>query len=472
MSLSPGLLRDLAGIVGEAGIVCSAADARRYECDPRSPPGRALIVVRPACTPDLASLVRYCVRREVPIVPQGANTGLTGSGIADESGTQLIVSLERLRRIESLDTHERVVSALSGTRLSELNSVGSRSGLFFPIELAADPSLGGMVATNTGGARLLRYGDVQRNLLGLEVVLADDEATILTDMTGLRKDNSGPDIKQLFVGTSGCFGIISRVQLELHRLPRQTAVALVVPATEDAVPELSSALEAMAGEFLTAVEGMSANAMELALAHNRNLRNPFSSGPLPDYVLLVELSSTMPLDRIDVGEVLANVLDRVGQGAGAPVADAYFGRPEDVWGIRHSISEGLRAAGPVIGFDLSVARTKLPAMRRELSGLVADAYPQLRVCDFGHCADGGIHFNLIWPGRATSWEPGFVQAMRELIYDRVVGKFGGSFSAEHGIGPNNIAYYRRYASPAARALARRVKSLCDPKGILGRVDFG
>jgi FAD/FMN-containing dehydrogenase len=383
-----------------------------------------------------------------------------------------LVSLDRLRGIEEVDVFNRSARALAGTRLSELNNGAAPRELYYPIDLGADPSLGGMVATNTGGARLLRFGDVQRSLLGLEVILADADATVLTDLQGLRKDNSGIDLKQVFVGTGGSFGIISRVQVELHRVPRQAATALVIPTSHAAVPQLLTLLEAEAGEFLGAFEGMSANAMEAGLAHNRRLRNPFGpGGGLPPYAVLIELLSTLRPDQIDLSEFLALLLGRVMEASDPLVRDACLGRGEDFWALRHSISDGLRALGTVIGFDISVQRARLPACRADLVASVHEQYPQLRICDFGHCGDGGDHFNLVWPTTAGHADAAAIQAVRELVYDRVVGKYHGSFSAEHGVGPHNIGYYRRYTSPVERTIAGALKRVCDPKGLLGRVDF-
>lgn len=468
---APGLIRDLTEVLGEEGVILSSPDTEKYERGYRYGAGRALAVVRPATVAELRQVVRYCYAREVKIVPQGANTGLVGASTPDSSAAQLLVSLERLRGVESLDVHNRTACVLAGTRLSELNRAAARNELFYPIDLGSDPSLGGMVATNTGGSRLLRYGDVQRSLLGLEVVLADADATLLTDLSGLRKDNSGIDLKQLFVGTSGSFGIITRVQVELQRVPRQAAAALVVPTTHAAVPALLSRLEAEAGEFLGAFEGMSANALEAAFAHNRRLRNPFSGGQLPDYALLIELTSTIAAGEVDLSELLSGVLGRAMEGPDALVKDACLGRAEDFWAIRHSISDGVRATGAIIAFDIAVPRSSLPALRADLVALLSKHYPQLRICDFGHCGDGGDHFNLVWPKDLGQPDPAVIGEVRDLVYDRVVREYGGSFSAEHGVGPHNIAYYKRYASPGERQLAAGLKRLCDPKGLLGTVDF-
>ncbi len=471
MTGSAGVVRDLEGLLGSAGVIDASQDIRKYEHGYRYGSGRALAIARPGALDELRAVVRYCFARDLRILAQGANTGLVGASTPDESGEQVVLSLERLRGVEAVDAHNRTACAHAGTRLSELNNEAGRHELFFPIDLGSDPSLGGMVATNTGGSRLVRYGDVQRNLLGLEVVLADADATVLTDLNGLRKDNTGIDLKQLFVGTSGSFGIVSRVQIELHRMPRQSATALVVPRSHADVPDLLAMLETEAGEFLGAFEGMSANAMAAALAHNRRLRNPFSSAALPEYAVLVELTSTLRAGQLDLSELLAELLSRSMEADEPLVMDALSGRPEDFWALRHSISDGLRDAGPVVGFDISVPRSKLPALRADLITRLNDQYPQLRVCDFGHCGDGGDHFNLVWPLSAGQYESSVVDAVRELVYERVVRGYGGSFSAEHGVGPHNIAYYRRYASPIERSLARCLKRFCDPKGLLGTVDF-
>ena len=469
---SAAVTRDLVGLLSAGGVVSSCPDREKYERGYRYGSGHALAVARPATVTELTAVVRYCFAHGIRMVPQGANTGLVGASTPDESGEELIVSLDRLRGVESIDAHNRTACVRAGTRLSELNREVAPHELFCPIDLGADPSLGGMVATNTGGSRLLRYGDVRRSLLGLEVILPDADATVLCDLTGLRKDNSGIDLKHLFVGTSGSLGIITRVQVELQRLPRQAAAALIIPTTHAAVPHLLTALEAEAGEFLSAFEGMSANALEAAFTHNRRLRNPFSGGELPAYAVLVELVSSLPAGQVDLSDLLTQLLVRLMEQHDPLVKDACFSRPEDFWAIRHSISDGLRDYGPVVGFDISVARSRLPALRAELIALLAEHYPGLRICDFGHCGDGGDHFNLVWPRESGPYNAKVVEAVRELVYDRVVRQYGGSFSAEHGVGPHNIAYYRRYADPAERLLAQGLKGACDPKGLLGRVDFG
>jgi len=464
---------DLQQLIGADGVLAPSDGLERYERGYRYGTGRALAVARPATTGELRAVVRYCFAKDVRIVSQGANTGLVAAATPDSTGDQLILSLERLRAIEDVNVGDRTARVQAGTRLSALNRQLATHQLFFPIDLGADPSIGGMIASNTGGSRLLRYGDVQKNLLGLEVVLADADATVLTDMKALRKDNSGIDLKQLLVGTGGTFGIITAAQLEVQRLPVQTATALLVPARQEAIPQLLNLLEAEAGEFLAAFEGMSANAVEAALEHNPRIRNPFDKGSIPPYTVLVELASVLSPDRIDLNDFLADRLGAYMSADDPLIADGLLGRSEDLWAIRHSISDGVKALGRIIAFDVSVARTRLPALRAELLAAVHANYPFLRVCDFGHGGDGGDHFNIVWPPDAgPAYDASAVDALRDLVYDTVVKRFGGSFSAEHGVGPYNVAYYKRYTGPEERAFAGKLKQLCDPKGILGNIDFG
>jgi len=463
-------VNDLQRLIGADGVLAPSDGLERYERGYRYGTGRALAVARPANTSDLRAVVRYCFANDIRIIPQGANTGLVAAATPDSSGDQLILSLERLRAIEAVNVGDRTVRVQAGTRLSALNRQLATDQLFFPIDLGADPSIGGMISSNTGGSRLLRYGDVQKNLLGLEVVLADAQATVLDDMKALRKDNSGIDLKQLLVGTGGTFGIITAAQLEVQRVPVQTATALLVPAHQEAVPQVLNRLEAEAGEFLAAFEGMSANSVQAALLHNPRIRNPFEGGAIPPYTVLVELASVLGPDRIDLNDFLA---ERLGTYMDSLISDGLLGRSEDLWAIRHSISDGVKSLGRIIAFDVSVPRTRLPALRAELLRAVGAAWPFLRVCDFGHGGDGGDHFNIVWPPDAGPvYDASTVEALRDLVYDTVVKQFGGSFSAEHGVGPYNVAYYKRYTDPAERAFAGRLKHLCDPKGILGNIDFG
>lgn len=424
----------LAALVGPGGLITDPADRAPYETPARYAGGTAAAVVRPATTAQVSAVVGYCVRHGLAFTPQGANTGLAEGSTPDASGTQIVLSLDRLTAPLEIDVADRTATVGAGVRLSALNAALEPHGLFLPIDLGADPTLGGMAATNTGGARFLRYGDMRRHVLGLEVVLADAAGTTLTLSHGLRKDNAAVALRQLFVGGCGAFGIITRVTVEVHHRPRQTAAALLVPRDLDAVLPLLQAFEVEAGSTLTAFEGLSKAAMSRAIEHVPSLSNPFAGG-IPDYAVLVELTRTWaprdgeaPLDEV-LQQIAADLLER----DDGLLVDALFGPVEKMWALRHALSEGLRASGPVVGFDLSFRRRDLARFRREAVRMLEADFPDYALCDFGHVADGGVHFNLVGPADKAN-DPERRAALREAVLTLAVDGFGASFSGEHGLG--------------------------------------
>jgi FAD/FMN-containing dehydrogenase len=438
----------LSRLVGAAGVLETPADLVPYETAARYGGGAAAAVIRPADTAEVSAVVKYCVGQGLPFVPQSGNTGLVQGSTPDGSGRQLVLSLERLRQAPRIDLGDRTVTVAAGVRLSALDAALEPHDLFLPIDLSSDPMIGGMVATNTGGTRFLRYGDMRRQVLGLQVVLPDASGTVLQLSSGLRKDNAHLDLRQLFIGSCGAFGIITAATLEVRPRPRQSAVALLVPRDEDAVLELLMAFEAETGDTLSAFEGMSSAAMHHALEHVPTLRNPFAEG-LPAYAVLVELSSAAAYRAGEptLDGVLETVVTKLAERASAPLADVRFGPPERFWALRHALSAGLRAAGPVVGFDLSFRRSEVLAFRRVASAWLAAEFPDYEVCDFGHVADGGVHFNLLQRSK-TPPDPARVAALSDRVLDLAVRDFGASFSGEHGIGRANQRAYDHY-TPAA-----------------------
>jgi FAD/FMN-containing dehydrogenase len=271
---------------------------------------------------------------------------------------------------------------------------------------------------------------MRRHVLGLEVVLADEAGTMLRLSHGLRKDNAAVALRQLFVGGCGAFGVITGVTVEVHHRPRQTAAALLVPRDADAVLPLLQAFEAEAGATLTAFEGMSAAAMRRAIDHVPSLSNPFAGG-VPDYAVLVELTRTWaPREgEASLDEVLQQIAGDLLERDDGPLVDALFGPVDRMWALRHSLSEGLRASGPVVGFDLSFRRRDLARFRREAVLMLEADFADYALCDFGHVADGGVHFNLVGPAA-----PDRRTALREAVLTLAVDGFGASFSGEHGLG--------------------------------------
>lgn len=464
------ILQELRAIVGDS-FVSTGDDTATYATGARYGSGRALCVVRPGSTEEVARVIECCSRAGVRLLAQGANTGLVGASTPDDSGTQVVISLARLRKHCAVDPVNRSVEVDAGMLLHELNDRLRPYGLWLPIDLGADPSIGGMVACNTGGARLLRHGDVRRILLGIEAVLFDPPGEVVRFGGALRKNNAGPDLMQLFVGTSGAAGVVTRATLEVAVRPRQKATALVVPADDDAVSVFLVDTEDRLGDFVTAFEAVSESAVHAALQHVPGLRNPFARGPIPTLAILVELTSSAPTEDLDLDALLLAHLERC-LGAGS-ITDAVVGHGEELWKLRHAISEASRRVGRIIGFDISVRRGDVMRFRREASAIVASSFPHLRIVDFGHLGDGGLHFNLVWPHDcAPPWSSDVVERVRDAIYELAVRRFGGSFSAEHGVGPHNIDYYRKYTADAILRLAGAVQELLDPRGIGATVRFG
>ena len=464
------LVAELRAIVGPAGLV-PAGEAAPYCHGARYGDGRALHVVRPACTDEVSRLIALCAKRRIPLVPQGANTGLVGGSTPDGSGAQIVLSLNRLRHRCEIDAANRTVEADAGVLLHDLNDKLETHGLWFPVDLAADPTLGGMVASNTGGTRLLRHGDVRHNLLAIEAVLFEPPGEVVRFGKPLRKNNTGFDLMQLFVGTSGAAGVITGVTLEVVARPKQTATALLVPSSDDAVAALLMAVEVELGDFLAAFEGMSGAAVRAALGHVPSLRNPFGSEPVPEFVLLLELAScATPAQGVDLDELLMKFLEAR---LGGELSNAVLGKGEELWQLRHALSEGARSLGKVIGLDISVRRADVMRFRRDAMALVHTRYPHLLVVDYGHVGDGGLHFNLVWPdAHGEAYATDAVARVRDDLSALVMDGFRGSFSAEHGIGPHNLTYYLRYTPTAALRLAGRLQRLLDPQQLGGAVRLG
>ncbi|MGI6853956.1 FAD-binding oxidoreductase [Mesorhizobium sp. 1B3] len=474
MTIGAEHIERLSTLLGPQGLLTRPADIVSYESGARYDGGRAAFVARPASIEAVSQAVAYCVRNAIALVPQAGNTGLVGGSTPDVSGVQGVLSLDRLRSTFELDTDNRSLRVDAGFRLSEINARLEQHGLFFPIDLGADPMAGGMAATNTGGARFLRFGDVRRNTLSLKLVLADEQGTVLECGTGLRKDNTGPDWKQLFIGTGGAFGIVTECTFNLERLPKQTATAYLVPrGCAEALPLLHE-IEERAGTYVSAFEGMSGQAILNALAHVPSLRNPFPGGDIPAYVILVELSRSwaqrageQPLDAV-LEEILADIWEL----PGGLLLDAFIGAPSEMWALRHSLSEGAKAAGYVVGLDLAFRRGEVMRFRERMVAMLADEFPQTEICDFGHIGDGGVHFNLVVPRDPDGGvDIDLATRLRTYVTEIAVEEHRGSFSAEHGLGRRNQHFYDRYTSQRLKQMAAQFRQATSP-GAVGAVRLG
>jgi len=464
----------LLDMLGDKGVVSDGGDMAGYQTGARYDAGTAALVLRPRTTAEVSQAVAYCVRNGLPIVPQSGNTGLVSGSTPDLSGTQVVLSLDRTTERFDLDLDNRSLHLDAGFRLSDVNQKLEKHGLFFPIDLGADPRIGGMLATNTGGSRFLKYGDVRRNTLGIKVVLADEKGTILDLTSELRKNNTGIDWKQVFIGTSGAFGIITECVLNLEPLPKQVATAYLVPSSGAHVMPLLRAMEDRLGAYLSAFEGISKNSVSAALDHVPSLKNPFQGGNVPDYVILAEISRTWePREgEQSLDAVLETVLAEIWETDEAPLADAFVGPAHEMWSLRHALSEGVKHSGKLIAFDLSFRRGDIMAFCDRMKADMPQAFPEVTICDFGHIGDGGVHFNLVVPkDSASASDPDFERRLRDWVFAIAVKDFNGSFSAEHAIGRKNQAYYDLYTQQKIKDLAQGLKAITSP-GDLGTVRFG
>ena len=473
---SPQALERLEKLLGSGQVLIAGRDdVARYETDVLGRHFPACWVARPKDVDDVRAVVRWAYAERAELVVQGANTGPVLAGVPRPGGRHGVMSMELCRSTIDVDVVNRTVTVSAGVDLDTLNDVLARDGLTLPIDLGANPSVGGMVAANTGGARLIRHGDVRRHVLGLEVVLPDEHATVLSLLRRLRKDNRGPDLKQLFIGSSGTLGVVTAAVLSVDPVPRQVAVALVAVADGPDVLRLLTVLEARATERLSAFEMLSRPTLEAISRHRpQGMRWPLASSraqQLPPFLVLVELNDadTETSGRQSLEEELAAIVEHAS--AEGWVIDAWFGPPGTLWALRHAAITALRQEGPMVAFDVSVPRSSIFDLRERTIALFAETAPHARYADFGHVGDGGLHSIAIWPDDLPVEQRGEEQdRLRDAVY-QLVDAFGGTFSAEHGVGPDNEAAFRRYTPPEVRALHAALKSVFDPQGILGAVDL-
>lgn len=437
----PEALAELARVLGEDAVLTEATARAVHERPWRGPLGRAAAVLRPADVAGVREVVAWAVRHRVVLVPQGANTGLVGAGVPDGSGTQVVLSLARLDRVREIDPIDRIVIAEAGVTLSALDAALAPHGLELPIDLSADPSVGGLIATNAGGSRMLRHGDVRRLTLGVEVVLPDRAATLVSELEALRKDNARTHLRDLIVASGGDLTVVTAAAFEVVPRARARAAALVrVPDVRTALA-LTVALEHHLGPELAAAELIGASTLERIVRHVPEA----AGGIVAATTVLVELA-THRVDR-DAEAALASALAGIAEdGAARGVAtidDAAVVPSAAAWRLRHAASEAVardaaEQGALVVALDVSVRRSRLPDLLAAARAAVVALAPDVAVHEFGHLGDGGMHLLLVVPGPAPDGPPTAASVregeLRDVVY-RQVRALGGSISAEHGRGP-------------------------------------
>jgi FAD/FMN-containing dehydrogenase len=426
--------------------------------------GTAAAVVRPGSTEEVAAVVALCRSAGVAVVPQGGNTGLCGGAVPDSSGRQVVLSLTRMRRIRDLDAANQTVTAEAGVVLQTLQEAAAAAGRLFPLSLGAEGSctIGGNLATNAGGTGVLRYGTMRDLTLGLEVVLPDGR--VWNGLRGLRKDNTGYDLKQLFIGAEGTLGVITAAVLQLFPAVRSCATAWVALPEPQAAVDLIGVVRELAGDRLTAFELMSRQSVEFVLRHAAGARDPFPS--VHPWYALVELSDTLP--DAGLGEVVEAALEEALERGAAADAVVASGSTQiaALWALREGISEAQNAEGPSLKHDVTVPVSSIPAFVAATDRALQQALPGVRTVTYGHVGDGNLHYNLSKPMGAD--DEGFrarAAVLSRIVHDSTAA-FDGSISAEHGLGQSKRDVLADYKSPLELELMRGIKQLFDPAGLM------
>ncbi|MGA2342807.1 MAG: FAD-binding oxidoreductase [Steroidobacteraceae bacterium] len=461
----PGTLAELKSAVGEGGWLDPSFDLSAYTVDfRRLYRGATPLVLMPREVAQVARILSICDRDGLAVVPYGGNTSYCGGATPDESGSQIVLSMRRLNRVRRIDADDYSMVVEAGCTLAEVHAAAQSKDRLFPLSLGSQGTaqIGGNLSTNAGGTAVLRYGMMRDLVLGLEVVLADGR--VMSSLRSLRKDNTGYDVKSLFIGAEGTLGVITAACLKLFPKPGDIATALVGLETPQHALELLGHLRRTAGEGLTAFELMPRIAVELTVKHIPGVANPLDHNA-PWYAL-VELSAPNPAERL--AGVLAESLQEAAERSllkDASIASS-LSQSQAMWKLRESVPEAQRHHGASLKHDVSVPISKVPELIERGSALVRRLVPEGEVVSYGHMGDGNLHFNVSQRPEAQS--AAFLARAAPLetaIFD-LVESLGGSISAEHGIGRLKAAEFAERADPVELAAMRALKAALDPKGIM------
>lgn len=458
-------LDELRAIVGNTNVLTE--DLASYETDWRQRTrGRALAVVRPKSTNEVAQVVKICASKSVSVVTQGGNTGLAEGAIPDASGNQLVIQLGRMNSIRSVDEANMTVTVEAGCILQVIQERMSETGYLFPLSLGAEGSctIGGNLATNAGGTQVLRYGNARELCLGLEVVTPEGE--VWNGLSGLRKDNTGLDLRNLYVGSEGALGIITAATLKLFPMPAAVLTAWATVSSVDQAVSLLSLARRLMRSSLTGFELMDRFGLDLVKKHMPQLRVPLHELESPCSVLL-ECSDEESEEhaRRSFEHLLEAALD-AGLIGDAVIAET-VAQANQMWHVREHITLAQALEGPNIKHDISIPISRIAEFVASASEELQDRFPGSRVVNFGHLGDGNLHFNLAAPqgDDARSFFSQNEETVQHLVYEKVAA-LGGSISAEHGIGALKLDALQTYKCPTALGLMRSIKNAIDPRNLM------
>ncbi len=459
-----GEIAQLQQLLDADGLLLATDDLARYTQEPRGRyRGRPLAVARPRNAGQLAEVVRWCRGQGIAMVAQGGHTGLVGGAAVPEDQSQLIVSLERMRRIRSIDIADASLVAEAGCTLTAVQQAALDHGLFYPVSLASEgtATIGGTIATNAGGNLTIRHGNTRRQVLGLEVVLADGR--IYQDLSSLRKDNSGYDLKQWFIGSEGTLGIITAATLALQPVARQSMTAMVAVANLEDGLALLTRLRAGLGETLSACEFMPRLALDFVLDHLSQARDPFER--IHPWYVTVQADTCVAGDWLEpaILAIFSRALDG-GLVHNAVIADSQA-RADALWALREAISPAQQTGGVSLKHDIAVPVGCIPEFVNRATVELEQAVAGIRPCIFGHFGDGNLHFNLSQPKAMPAEKFRALEPLCNRIVFDLVRQYHGSIAAEHGIGQlrrDELAD----GQPLKVELMKRIKTALDPHNLL------
>jgi FAD/FMN-containing dehydrogenase len=461
---SQPLLPRLAGIVGPKYVVTDpdvmAPNLREWR---ELYTGAPACMVRPSSTAEVSAILRLAHESGTPVVPQGGNTGGVGGQIPDHSGRAILLSLSRMDAIRAIEPQSNLMTAEAGVVLQTAQEAAAAADRLFPLSLASEGSctVGGNLATNAGGTGVIAYGNMRDLILGIEVVLPDGR--IWNALSGLHKDNSGYEMKHLFIGSEGTLGVITAATLKLFPRPRSQVTAFVGLSSPAAALRLLSRARGDTVGMLTTFEIIPRLGVEMVLKVTPGVRDPLAS-PFPWYVLL-EVSSQQAVGVQDSVEEMLGAAIEAGEAQDAVISTSLDQRT-NLWKLREDLPHAQGVEGGSIKHDISVPIASIPAFMDEALAMLAERFPGCRPCPFGHLGDGNIHFNVTQPPGVDKADfMKLYRPMNEAMFDVVV-RYRGSIAAEHGVGQHKRDLLPRYKDPVAMDMMRTLKRALDPKGIM------
>ncbi len=469
----PNIVDELIAILGKKGVLTNPGEKAPYLSDWHSRyHGASHAVVLPTATEEVSAVLAYADKHNIAVVPQGGNTGFMGGATPDDSGNSILLSLRRMNKVREIDTQNMSMTVEAGCILQNLQAVADETGLYFPLNLAAKGSctIGGNLGTNAGGLNVVRYGTTRALTLGLEVVLMGGE--VLELLSGLRKDNTGYDLKNLFIGSEGTLGVITAATMRLFPKPIALSTAFAEVRDVSAAVELLHRVQAASGGMVEAFELIPADILHVLFESFPDIPRPLAT--IGDMNVLMEIGSTNPaFNEVDANgstpirtimeEVLAKAFED-GLVLDATIASSDTQRAA-LWDVRELSPESHKRAGKVARSDVALKQSALAPFYADMVAGIKKIDPNIRICGYGHIGDGNLHFNLV---QAAGGDPDFdskVPALLELLYSNVT-KYGGSISAEHGIGQTKRDQLKQVKSRAIIDTMKSIKRAVDPKNLM------